>query len=322
MLLLVLILTVLVATAATGPPLVTVTAETVWDIPGETDQYLLGGLLVDAGWDLHGNVCFVDYNNRDLKLFSPDGRYLRTLGREGEGPGEVTDARLLLRHEDGRLGLLQKFPARVVWLRPDGSPGGHLDLVNTLGGEHGGGFLSLPHAVQYPGGLLGYLAVMSLTPQGPAEHHWIAPIAADGTVGRPLWHREETQAAPRGDGRIHEADLYYIWAARWAPDGHGRRLARPRTRRLPHRAPGGRRRRAARPRTALPAGRPRRPRPLPGTESNWYASGSAAANSISPTTTPSCTACAGPTRATLGRPLPGRPRPSARHHRPDRRLVR
>ncbi|MEZ4386127.1 MAG: hypothetical protein R3D98_00840 [Candidatus Krumholzibacteriia bacterium] len=221
MLRLALFLTALALTAAAEPPLVTVTAETVWDIPGETGQYLLGGLLVDAGWDLRGNLCFVDYKNRDLKLFSADGRFLRTLGREGEGPGEVTDARLLLRHEDGRLGLLQKFPAKVVWLEPDGDPGGELALVNTLDGPAGQGYLSLPHAVQYPGGLMGYLAVMSLTSAGPTEHHWIAPINADGTVGKPLWQREEPQAAARPDGRIHEADLYYLWAARWAPDGHG-----------------------------------------------------------------------------------------------------
>lgn len=217
----VLLASTLVAAAPASPPLTTLMADTVWEIPGEAEQYLLGGLLVDAGWDRHGNLCFVDYKNCDLKLFSADGRYLRTLGRQGEGPGEVTDARLLVTHDDGRLGLLQKFPPRVVWLQPDGSPGGQMVIEGTLPGEHGQGFLSLPHAVQYPGGLFGYLAVMSLTAQGPVEHHWLAPIAMDGAVGQPIWHHEEVQAAPRADGRIHEADLYYIWAARWAPDGHG-----------------------------------------------------------------------------------------------------
>jgi len=210
----------LAAIAAASPPLTTLVADMVWEVPGEDEQYLLGGLLVDAGWDRHGNLCFVDYKNRDLKVFAPDGRYLRTLGREGEGPGEVTDARLLITHDDGRLGLLQKFPPKVVWLRPDGDPGGELRIDNTLDGDHGQGFLSLPHAVQHPGGLVGYLAVMALGARGPVEHHWIAPIGLDGTVGQPMWHREELQATPRADGRVHEADLYYIWAARWAPDGH------------------------------------------------------------------------------------------------------
>jgi len=207
-----------VRSAAAEPPLVTLTCETVWNVPAEDDDYLLGGLLVDAAWDLDGNLCVVDYANRDLKVFRADGRYLRTLGREGEGPGEVTDARLLVVHDDGRLGLLQKFPAKLVWLEPDGDPGGQTVLENTLTSD---GYLSMPHAVQHPGGLMGYVAVMSLTMNGPQEDHWLVPVSPTGRVGEPLWHHEEIQPLRRDGEKFHEADLYYIWAARWAPDGRG-----------------------------------------------------------------------------------------------------
>lgn len=201
------------------PPLRVLPCRTVWDVPGEGDDYFLGGLLVDAGWDHDGNLCVVDYANRDLKVFrARDGEYLRTLGREGEGPGECTDARLLVVRDDGRLGLLQKFPAKLVWLMPDGDPGGQTVLENTLTDN---GYLSMPHAVQHPGGLMGYLAVMALTRNGPQEDHWLAPVKPDGRVGKPLWHHQEIQPSRRGDEKYHEDDLYYVWAARWAPDGRG-----------------------------------------------------------------------------------------------------
>jgi hypothetical protein len=208
-------------TLAAEPALEVLRCETLWDVPAAGDEFLLGGLLVDAGWNQQGELCVVDYVNRDLKIFGPDGEYRRTLGREGEGPGEVTDARQLVVHDDGRLGLLQKFPAKVVWLRPDGDPGGELTLVNTLEGDGGKGYVSLPHAVQHSGGVMGYVAVMAMTVTGPREDHWIAPVHLDGPLGRPVWHREVEQPDRHDDGRLHETDMYYIWAARWAPDGQG-----------------------------------------------------------------------------------------------------
>ncbi len=133
-----------------GPvPYLDIECRTAWTVPGETDDYLLGGLLVDASWDHEGNLCFVDYTNKDLKIFSRDGEFQRTIGREGEGPGESLDARRLLVADDGRLGLLQVFPARIVWLRPDGHPSGKLTMDNTLGST--GGYVAMPHAVQYHG---------------------------------------------------------------------------------------------------------------------------------------------------------------------------
>ncbi|MBD3221393.1 hypothetical protein GF314_09130 [bacterium] len=220
--LVILIAAVALATSSLAtPPLERVVCETVWDVPGEGDAFFLGGLLVDAGWDHDGNLCVVDYRNRDLKVFAADGTYLRTLGREGEGPGEVTDARQLILHDDGRLGLLQKFPAKVVWLEPDGDPGGALTFANRLEGEAGRGYLSLPHAVQHPGGIMGYVAVMAMTAQGPSEHHWLAPIGPDGEVDDPLWHLEVEPPGRKDGGKLHEVDMYHVWAARWAPDGHG-----------------------------------------------------------------------------------------------------
>lgn len=193
--------------------------ELVWEAPGETEDYLFGGLLIDAGWDHQGNLCIVDYRNKDLKVFSADGRYLRTLGRAGDGPGESRDARRLLLADDGRLGLLQVFPASVVWLHPDGAPGGKLSVKNTHGDQ--GGFVAVTHAVQQGSSILAYATMMAMTAGRINEQHWIAPLNPDGTLGRPLFEMAVDQPERDARNRVDEGDYYDVWAARWAPDGRG-----------------------------------------------------------------------------------------------------
>ncbi len=212
---------VLAAAAAAAPvdgP-VDVTCELVWEAPGLTDAYVLGGLLVDAAWDRDGNLCVVDYRNKDLKLFAPDGRYLRTLGRAGEGPGESRDARRLLQDAGGLLGLLQVFPANIVWLQPDGSPGGRTAVRNTL--DEQGGFVAVPHAVQHAESILVYATMMAMAAGRVSERHWIAPLAADGALAAPLYTSKVEQPARDAQNRVDEGDYYDLWAARWAPDGRG-----------------------------------------------------------------------------------------------------
>jgi hypothetical protein len=191
----------------------------VWEIPGETEDYLLGGLLVDADWDRDGNLCVVDYNNKNLKIFGPDGRFLRTIGRAGEGPGESRDARRLLMAGDGRLGLLQVFPASVVWLHPDGTPGGRITVQNKIVEQ--GGFVATPHAVQRGSMILVYASSMSMIDGRISERHWIAPLQPDGTIEQALFSRTVQQPERDARNRVDEGDYYDLWAARWAPDGNG-----------------------------------------------------------------------------------------------------
>jgi hypothetical protein len=193
--------------------------ELVWEAPGETGEYLLGGLLVAAGWDHDGQLCVVDYRNRDLKVFDREGRWLRTLGRAGDGPGELRDARGLVLAEDGRVGLLQIFPAALVWLHPDGRPGGRTSFKTTPDGE--GGFVALLHLVQHPDGLMGYTTASTLRQGRISEKHWIVPLDLEGAFGEPIYFADVTQPEPGRDGKLDEGDYYDVWAARWAPDGEG-----------------------------------------------------------------------------------------------------
>ena len=58
---------------------------------------------------------------KNLVILDPQGQWISTLGGEGEGPGEIRDARKVFLDGD-RYGLLQSYPAAIVWLNSDGSP--------------------------------------------------------------------------------------------------------------------------------------------------------------------------------------------------------
>lgn len=46
--------------------------------------------------DSHGNIFVADYKPSVIKMYGPDGAFVRTVGREGSGPGEFLNASLLM----------------------------------------------------------------------------------------------------------------------------------------------------------------------------------------------------------------------------------
>jgi len=59
-----------------------------------------------------------------ISVFSPDGEFLRTIGREGEGPGEFRRGSELFVTPDNKVGVAQMMPGKIVMLSPDGKPAG------------------------------------------------------------------------------------------------------------------------------------------------------------------------------------------------------
>lgn len=72
-------------------------------------------------------------------MFSPGGEHLKTLSREGEGPGETRSPVDLTMLPDGNLGILQRFPGMIVKIDLEGAPLGNI----TMGEASEGGFHSL-----------------------------------------------------------------------------------------------------------------------------------------------------------------------------------
>jgi hypothetical protein len=70
-----------------------------------------------------GNLYLMDQQLSQVVVLSPDGEYLRTLSREGEGPGEVRRPAGMLFMPDGNLGLLQAYPGKIIQVTLAGDPG-------------------------------------------------------------------------------------------------------------------------------------------------------------------------------------------------------
>jgi len=101
-----------------------------WD--GGDDEFF--GVIVDIEEDAEGNLYVLDSQLNEIKIYGPDGEYLNSIGREGEGPGEFRNAGGLFWLPDGRLGVVQAFPGRLITLHTDGTPGDDFTLDDVEGG--------------------------------------------------------------------------------------------------------------------------------------------------------------------------------------------
>ena len=112
----------------------TVALEEVWHLGGDDEEVLLG--LVSSGvLDDGGNVLLADRQLCRVVVISPTGEILGTLGREGEGPGELRRLQGVF-VAGGRVGLIQGFPGKVVYLDREGVPAGGFQLGDEA--EQGG----------------------------------------------------------------------------------------------------------------------------------------------------------------------------------------
>jgi len=90
----------------------TVTFEEDLSIGGEDEDgniilFRLGRFIVDQNENIH----IVDSQDQVIKVFDKEGKYIRTIGRKGEGPGEFRSIRYPTFLPDGRL-LVMDFSAR------------------------------------------------------------------------------------------------------------------------------------------------------------------------------------------------------------------
>jgi hypothetical protein len=82
------------------------------------------GQVGDVAVDPNGGVYVFDGQVPALRYYDASGRYVRTLGGKGAGPGEYQDASLgiVIRHRDGRVVLRDPRNSRLNIYAPDGSP--------------------------------------------------------------------------------------------------------------------------------------------------------------------------------------------------------
>lgn len=113
----------------------TLAFEELWRVGGPDDEETLFGVIGQARKDDEGNVYLLDRQLSEVQVYSPDGDYLRTLSREGDGPGEVRFPRDIFLLADGTLGILQMMPGKIVKLDLDGNPAGTIMLGDPQEGR-------------------------------------------------------------------------------------------------------------------------------------------------------------------------------------------
>lgn len=119
---------------AMEPP-VTVKLEHLWTVGGDTeDEDEFFGVIADIEIDNSGNVYLLDSQLAEVKIYTKDGELIRSIGRQGEGPGEFRLPNAMFFTKEGNIAVLQTVPGKIVLLTPDGKPAGDFPLPQPADG--------------------------------------------------------------------------------------------------------------------------------------------------------------------------------------------
>lgn len=196
--------------------------EEIWRAGGEDDEIFFGSIgSVQLGGD--GRFYILDTQQSCVQVYSPDGEHLATLGREGDGPGEVRRPGGMFLLEDGRIALLQTFPGRVVLLDAEGNPAGEASYQGP--GQSQGAFCVLNAGQGLPGGELLLLGIrMSISGSFNDQTFFLSCCDATGKEQVPLLSK--SYQINYADFRLDEGKLDFVWS-RFAVGPQGRIYSAP-----------------------------------------------------------------------------------------------
>jgi len=159
--------------------------EEMWRAGGEDDEIFFGHVFRAEG-DADGNVYLLDTQLSEVPVFSPDGEHVKTLSREGEGPGESRGPAGLSMLPDGNLGILQRFPGTIVKIDLDGTPQGKY----RVGEATEGGFHAL-YTARCKGEHLMMVGQDATMGEGRQDRTWfVSRFDAEGRELDRLWTRD------------------------------------------------------------------------------------------------------------------------------------
>ncbi len=189
----------------------------IWRAGGEDDDVFFGSIgAVQRGKD--GKVYILDTQQSQVQVYSPEGKHLATLGREGEGPGEVTRPAGMLQLTDGRLCLLQSFPGRIVMLKPDGLPAG--EATYQSGAAQQGSFNVLNAGAPAPAGDMVLLGIRMTMGNSALSDQTFFLSRCDGQGKEKTCFLTKGYQINYADLRLDEGKMDFVWTRfAVAPDG-------------------------------------------------------------------------------------------------------
>jgi hypothetical protein len=177
--------------------------EEQWRTGGAESDILLG-VVSKVLPDKDGSLYVLDLQLSHIEVFSPAGEHLRTLSREGEGPGETRRPIDLVWTPDGNLGIIQIFPGKLIKIDRDPSQGNLVALTEVA--------------------VRGYTYVMAgtniaMTQTGQTRKSFVARFTPEGQ--EQVRYYEHENAYNAANLQIVEKEQYSVGRRNWAvaPDG-------------------------------------------------------------------------------------------------------
>ncbi len=203
--------------------LVKVQLEELWRIGGEEDEDNLLGVIDRVLVDDDGTVYLLDIQLVEVQVFDTDGEYVRSLGKQGDGPGELRNVRDLLFLPDGTVGLVQGFPGRIVKVDLDGLPAGEL----KPGGDDpsAGGFFALRSAASSGGRLVLGGAKITRGDNSRTATNFIAAFDQGGVEG--IRYLESVNVRDFGRMEFSEKGDFFPGQGGWTLADDGRLYVAP-----------------------------------------------------------------------------------------------
>ena len=102
-----------------NPKLAIELVRTIGDVDTD-DENLAFDSPVDMAADEAGNIFILDSGNQRIQVFGPDGKYVRTIGRRGQGPGEFASLNSIAVDRKGNFHVLDDAQKRIQVFTPQG----------------------------------------------------------------------------------------------------------------------------------------------------------------------------------------------------------
>ncbi|MCK9997241.1 MAG: 6-bladed beta-propeller [Candidatus Krumholzibacteria bacterium] len=197
--------------------------EELWRIGGEEDEENLLGVIDRVLVDDDGNVYLLDIQLVEVQVFDADGEYVRSLGKQGDGPGELRNVRGVLFLPDGTVGMVQGFPGRIVKVDLAGLPTGEL----KPGGNDpsAGGFFALRSAASSGGRLVLGGAKITRGDNSRTATNFIAAFDQDGAEN--VRYLESVNVRDFGKMEFSEKGDFFPGQGGWALADDGRLYVAP-----------------------------------------------------------------------------------------------
>ncbi len=198
----------------------TLELEELWSRGGDDDEVLFG-VVSQLVEDDAGNVYLLDGQLSEIQVFSPEGEWLRTVGREGEGPGEFRNGSDMFLGPGNLLSVVQIFPGKIVQISTEGDPAGNYKIP-----ENAGGGFQLIHVGRSNGErvVLAYAQSRSADGSGQQSRKQVQTTylkAFDGQGKELASFHEESRETVFGGMKFTE-NAFSDFARRWAMSNDGR----------------------------------------------------------------------------------------------------